>query len=46
MENEAIQSITAALIIVKSWNREVCPNYGMTDYCNEVIDTVESVFPV
>ena len=44
-ENETTQSITKALAIIQSWNPDVCPKYGMTDYCNEEIDTVESVFP-
>ena len=43
-ENETTQSITEALAIIQSWNPDVCPKYGMTDYCNEEIDTVESVF--
>ena len=43
-ENEMTQSTTEALAIIKSWNLEVCPKYGMADYCNEEIDAVESVF--
>ena len=43
-ENETTQSISEALAIIKSWNPEVCPKYGMTDYCSEEIDAVESVF--
>ena len=37
-------SVTEALAIIKSWNSEVFPKYGRTDYCNEEIDAVESVF--
>ena len=43
MENETTQSITEAFAIIKSWNPKVCPTYGMTDYCNEEKDAVESV---
>ena len=28
-------SIQEALSIMKSWNKDVSPIYGMTDYCNE-----------
>ena len=43
-ENETTQSITEALAINKSWNPDVFPKYGMTDYCMEEIDAVEKVF--
>ena len=43
-KNEVTKSVIEALAIIKSWNPEVCPKYGRTDYCNEEIDAVESVF--
>ena len=32
-ENETEDSIQEALSIIKSWNKDVSPIYGMTDYC-------------
>ena len=32
-ENETEDSIQEALSMIKSWNKDVSPIYGMTDYC-------------
>ena len=34
-----------ALEITKSWNLELHPSYGVTDYCIEEISAMENVFP-
>ena len=44
-ENEKEESIVEALKIIKTWNPELHPRYGMTDYCLEEISAMEKVFP-
>ena len=44
-ENEKEESIVEALEIIKSWNPELHPPYGMTDYCIEDVSAMEKVFP-
>ena len=44
-ENEKEESIVKALEIIKTWNPELHPRYGMTDYCIEEISAMEKVFP-
>ena len=44
-ENESEDSIKEALTVIKSWNQDVSPKYGMTDYCVEGINAMEDVFP-
>ena len=44
-ENEKEESIVKALEIIKTWNPELHPRYGMTDYCLEEISAMEKVFP-
>ena len=34
-----------ALNVIKSWNEDVSPNFGVTDYCSEEIKSIETVFP-
>ena len=43
-ENKIRESIVEALEIIKSWNPELRPCYGMTDYIEEISAT-EKVFP-
>ena len=45
IENEKEESIVKALEIIKTWNPELHPRYGMTDYCIEEISAMEKVFP-
>ena len=44
-ENESEDSIKEALTVIKSWNQDVSPKYGMADYCVEGINAMEDVFP-
>ena len=44
-ENESEDNIKEALTVIKSWNQNVSPKYGMTDYCVEGINAMEDVFP-
>ena len=44
-ENETEECITEALTVIKSWNTNLSPKYGMTDYCTEEINSMEKVFP-
>lgn len=44
-ESETKNAITEAVQIISDWNPNFQPLYGMTDYCNEEIDALESVFP-
>ena len=44
-ENESEDNIKEALTVIKSWNQDVSPKYGMTDYCVEGINAMEDVFP-
>ena len=44
-ENETQGCIEEALQIIKSWNEDFSPQYGMTDYCTEKINAMENVFP-
>ena len=43
-ENEDTESIEEALGIFKRWNPEFKPKFFMTDYSNEEIHAIESVF--
>ncbi|XP_065680304.1 uncharacterized protein LOC124806293 [Hydra vulgaris] len=43
-ENETFESIKKALNVIKYWNIDLKPLYCMTDYCNEEIRAVETVF--
>lgn len=43
-ENESEECITEALGIFKSWNPEIKPKFGMTDYCKEEIKSMEKIF--
>ena len=43
-ENETEDSIQEALSIIKSWNKDVSPIYGMTDCCTEEFKAVENIF--
>ena len=43
-ENEKEESIVEALKFIKSWNPELHPRFGMTDYCIEEISAMEKVF--
>ena len=45
-ENETQEAITEVLEVIKSWNPQFSPKFGMTDYCNEEIKSLESTFPV
>nr|XP_047133456.1 uncharacterized protein LOC124811602 isoform X2 [Hydra vulgaris] len=44
-ENETKKAITEALNVIKSWNALFQPSFCMTDYCNEEIESLETVFP-
>lgn len=44
-ENETMSSVQEALSIFKKWNPNVSPRYGMTDYCMEEINAMETTFP-
>lgn len=35
VENETQEAITEALEILKSWNPEFAPKFGITDYCKK-----------
>ena len=43
-ESETFETISKALNVIKSWNVNFQPLYCMTDYCNEEIRALESVF--
>ncbi|XP_065657884.1 uncharacterized protein LOC136082459 isoform X2 [Hydra vulgaris] len=43
-ESETFDTIKKALNVIKSWNLDFQPLYCMTDYCNEEIRALESVF--
>ena len=43
-ENETGDSIQEALSIIKSWNKNVSPIYGVTDYCTEEFKAMENIF--
>ena len=43
-ENETEDSISEALLFIKSWNTDLNPKYGMSDYCVEEIKSLEKVF--
>ncbi|XP_047145632.2 uncharacterized protein LOC124818650 [Hydra vulgaris] len=43
-ENETEESISEALLLIKSWNNDLNPKYGMSDYCVEEINSLEKVF--
>ncbi|XP_065648764.1 uncharacterized protein LOC136078033 isoform X2 [Hydra vulgaris] len=43
-ENETEESISEALSFLKSWNNDLNPKYGMSDYCVEEINSLEKVF--
>ncbi|XP_065641332.1 calcium-responsive transcription factor [Hydra vulgaris] len=44
-KNETTEAIKEALIFIKKWNPSFQPKYFMTDYSNEEINSLESVFP-
>ena len=44
-ENETQGAITEALEVIKSWNSQFSPKFGLTDYCNEEEKSLESTFP-
>nr|XP_047131872.1 uncharacterized protein LOC124810909 isoform X1 [Hydra vulgaris] len=44
-ENETTEAITEALMYIKKWNPLFQPTYFLTDYSNEEINSLESVFP-
>ena len=44
-ENKTQEAITEALEVIKSWNPQCSAKFGMTDYCNEEITSLESTFP-
>ena len=41
-QNETEDSIQEAQLIIKSWNKDVSPIYGVTDYCTEEFKTMEN----
>ena len=43
-ENETEDSIQEALSIIKSWNKDVSPIYGMIDYCTKEFKAMENIF--
>ncbi|XP_065670722.1 uncharacterized protein LOC105849232 isoform X2 [Hydra vulgaris] len=43
-ENETTEAITEALMCIKDWNPSFQPTYFFTDYSNEEINSLESVF--
>ena len=43
-ENETEDSIQERLSIIKSWNKDFSPIYGMTDYCTEEFKAMENIF--
>ena len=43
-ENETEDSIQEALSIIKSWNKDFSPIYGMTDFCTEEFKAMENIF--
>nr|XP_047145394.1 uncharacterized protein LOC105848782 isoform X2 [Hydra vulgaris] len=43
-ESETFESISEALVILKSWNEDLQPLYCMTDYCNAEIRALETIF--
>ena len=43
-ESETFETISKALNVVKTWKVNFQPLYCMTDYCNEEIGALESVF--
>ena len=45
IENETYEAISEAVAVIKSWNPEFDPKYGMTDYCHEEIRALENNFP-
>ena len=44
-ENKMQEAITEALKLLKSWNPQFSAKFGITDYCNEEIKSLESTFP-
>ena len=43
-ENETEDSTQEVLSIIKSWNKDVSPIYGMTDYCTKEFKATENIF--
>jgi hypothetical protein len=44
LEDESAELLLQALNIVKSWNPDICPKYGMVDFDAAEISTLESLF--
>ncbi len=44
-ESESTENIEEALNIIKEWNPEFQPRYFMTDYSNEEMSAIGTVFP-
>nr|XP_047131654.1 uncharacterized protein LOC124810593 isoform X2 [Hydra vulgaris]XP_047142244.1 uncharacterized protein LOC124816635 [Hydra vulgaris] len=44
-EHETTEAITEALMCIKEWNPSFQPKFFCTDYSNEEINSLESVFP-
>ena len=44
IENETYEAISETVAVIKSWNAEFDPKYGMTDCCHEEIRAVENNF--
>ena len=43
-EGESTDTITEALNVLKKWNPDLSPTFFMTDYSNEEINAIESLF--
>ena len=44
-ENKTQEAITEALEVIKSWNPQFSPRFGMTDYCHGERKSLECIFP-
>ena len=44
-EGESTENITEVLNIIKDWNLDWRPLYFMTDYSDEEIKSIETLFP-
>ena len=43
-EDETEDSIQEAVSMINSWNKDVSPIYGMTDYCTEEFKAMGNIF--
>jgi hypothetical protein len=45
VQQETVQSIAAALRVIKDWSPDISPHFAMVDYSDEEIAALEETFP-